>query len=589
MKNIVLFFSIALFVGLITVVGSCSSEGFTEGEKQDVKVWHSAKLKLNVLRKNFDITGDRKHAPARAEVTNWKDGDVIWLLLVNKDGNKVQAYVKYDGASQKWGNVMFEGYKSDFICNEERVAEAYFIEGCKDINEEALSFDASAAIYSCTDGSYIYPADGEMTVNVTLVPLTGRIRFEGVANSDFKVDGIKTYTSFSRSTGQFVSSTASVEATVGDNGSTPYIYSVFADTNAPSLIVVSDGTYKAVFDPSSTILKPGKSGFLSVPSVSDHRGWIIPVMGVSFDKDNYQIVKNETLILQASITPQNATDMSLKWESSDETVATVDNTGKVTAKGYGEAVITATAVSNESVKATCTVTVGYDVKYEANGVSFILKYVRPGTFMMGSESTPESKPVHSVTLSKGYLIGETEVTQKLWKAVTGENAGWSANLGLGDQYPVYNVSYEDVQSFITKLNSITGLTFRMPTEAEWEYAARGGIYNEGYIYSGSNDIKAVAWYKDNSGSSANPVKKKNPNALGLYDMSGNVSELVSDWYGIYSSYSQIDPTGPETGRIRICRGGNYRVGVNYCTCTYRQNVSSSQSMVIGFRLALNAD
>lgn len=230
--------------------------------------------------------------------------------------------------------------------------------------------------------------------------------------------------------------------------------------------------------------------------------------------------------------------------------------------------------------------------FTANGVSFTMVYVEPGSFQMGSTTgASDEKPVHSVTISKGYYIGETEVTQALWKAVTGNSPttsrfAWSTTYGLGDNYPAYYISYEDVQSFITKLNSLTGAQFRMPTEAEWEFAARGGNKSKGYIYSGSNTVGDVAWYTENSGSKAHAVKTKAANELGIYDMSGNVWEWCSDWYGSYSSSSVTDPTGPASGSCRVQRGGSWN---NSCRSAYRGlNVPTVRSSYLGVRLACSA-
>ena len=223
-----------------------------------------------------------------------------------------------------------------------------------------------------------------------------------------------------------------------------------------------------------------------------------------------------------------------------------------------------------------------------------MKLVEAGTFQMGSTTGYiDEAPVHSVTISKDYYMGETEVTQALWKAVTGYSPTteaakqWYYEKGLGDNYPAYYISYKDVQSFITKLNSLTGERFRMPTEAEWEYAARGGKKSKGYTYSGSNTIGNVAWYTDNSSSKTHTVKTKAANELGIYDMSGNIYEWCSDWYGTYSSSAQTDPTGPTTGHNRVSRGGSWSRNATKCRCAYRLiTIPSYRNLNVGFRLAL---
>ena len=222
-----------------------------------------------------------------------------------------------------------------------------------------------------------------------------------------------------------------------------------------------------------------------------------------------------------------------------------------------------------------------------NGVSFTMIAVEGGTFNMGATSEQggdadsDEYPVHSVTLSD-YYIGETEVTQELWEAVMGSNpSDFSGN----PQRPVEMVSWNDCQEFITKLNELTGKNFRLPTEAEWEYAARGGNGSQGYKYSGSNTISDVAWYNGNSGSETHNVKTKSPNELGIYDMSGNVFEWCEDWYGGYSSGSQTNPTGPSSGFFRVLRGGSWYSNTKACRVSNRSNDSpGSRYSRYGFRV-----
>lgn len=207
--------------------------------------------------------------------------------------------------------------------------------------------------------------------------------------------------------------------------------------------------------------------------------------------------------------------------------------------------------------------------FTVKGVSFKMVYVDGGTFEMGSSSgDSDERPVHSVTLSS-YYIGETEVTQELWQAVMGSNP----SSFTGNQRPVERVSWNDCQEFIEKLNTLTGEKFRLPTEAEWEYAARGGNKSKGYEYAGSDNLGDVAWYSDNSESCTHEVKGKLPNELGLYDMSGNVWEWCSDWYGAYSSGAQVDPAGPATGSSRVVRGGSWGNDAAYCRVLNRSRNS----------------
>ena len=220
--------------------------------------------------------------------------------------------------------------------------------------------------------------------------------------------------------------------------------------------------------------------------------------------------------------------------------------------------------------------------FTVNGVEFTMVGVQGGTFQMGrNDGDGNEKPVHSVTLSSFY-IGQTEVTQALWKAVMGSNPSHFK----GDNLPVEWVSWNDCQTFIKKLNQMTDEHFRLPTEAEWEYAAKGGNKSKGYTCSGSNTIGDVAWYSVNSGSETHPVATKSPNELGIYDMTGNVWEWCQDKYGDYSSSSQTNPTGLSSGIGPVVRGGSWDDRAGYCRSAFRFSYSfDAHGGVLGLRLA----
>ena len=226
--------------------------------------------------------------------------------------------------------------------------------------------------------------------------------------------------------------------------------------------------------------------------------------------------------------------------------------------------------------------------YTVNGVSFTMIAVKGGTFRMGATAEhadyayDREYPVHNVTLSDFY-IGETEVTQELWDAVMGSNPSYfTGNM----QYPVEYVSWNECQEFISKLNALTGENFKLPTEAQWEYAARGGNKASGYLYSGSNNIGDVAWYNNNSNDKTHAVKTKAPNELGIYDMSGNVWEWCSDWSGSYSSSLVTDPVGPSSGSDRVLRGGNWYGHAFHCRVTNRPESNPDyRDLSFGLRLA----
>ena len=226
---------------------------------------------------------------------------------------------------------------------------------------------------------------------------------------------------------------------------------------------------------------------------------------------------------------------------------------------------------------------------------FKMIFVPGGTFQMGSNEYDDEKPIHSVTLSD-YYLGETQVTQGLWKAVMGDNP---SKFKKGDDYPVECVSWNDiVKDFLPRLNKMTGKNFRLPTEAEWEFAARGGNKHSPYKYSGSDKLSDVAWYGWADDADKNrtikkqttmPVAQKKPNDLGIYDMSGNVWEWCQDLYkeDHYKESPSTDPQGPSSGSSRVLRGGSWSSCAGDCRVSYRSNFSpDGRNDGFGLRLAL---
>ncbi len=203
------------------------------------------------------------------------------------------------------------------------------------------------------------------------------------------------------------------------------------------------------------------------------------------------------------------------------------------------------------------------------------------TAEQGAECTQDEFPVHQVTVSS-FRILKTEVTQAHWFAVMGVNPSQNKR---SDQFPVENVSFQDVELFIEKLNSLTGKSYRLPTEAEWEFASRGGRTSCGYKFSGSFDPSIAAWHGGNSLEKSHVVGLKQPNELGLFDMSGNVWEWCADWYGPYNPVAQSDPRGPSSGNERVVRGGSWAGAPWFCRSAIRYHyLPAFKSPFLGFRL-----
>ncbi|MBQ9641108.1 MAG: SUMF1/EgtB/PvdO family nonheme iron enzyme [Bacteroidaceae bacterium] len=382
---------------------------------------------------------------------------------------------------------------------------------------------------------------GTLVENVQLRSNTGQVRLSVAAGADIYVDNLK------RGTGQWTGTLAPgeylVEARQEGHVST-----------SQRMTVVKGETLELVLPNPVPI-----TGFVSVKSTP---------MGASIFIDGQEVGKS----------PMNVNDVLI-------------GSHQVTLKADGYKDYTATVVVKEGEMASVSTTMekGFTPStFTVNGVSFVMIPVEGGTFQMGStdidDAYDDAKPIHSVTLSS-YFIGQTEVTQELWQAVMGNNP---SNF-KGDKLPVDCHSWENSLAFIAKLNQQTGMKFRLPTEAEWEFAARGGRQSKGYKYSGSNTIDDVAWYEDNSGNKPHAVGTKRPNELGLYDMSGNVWEFCQDWYDGYSSSSQTNPTGASSGSKRVSRGSCWYQSARSCRVIWRgRSLPTTQGLGNGLRLALSS-
>ena len=223
-----------------------------------------------------------------------------------------------------------------------------------------------------------------------------------------------------------------------------------------------------------------------------------------------------------------------------------------------------------------------------------MEFVRipSGSFMMGSDNgDSDEKPVHQVTISNDFWMGKTEVTQGQWKAVMGSSPSAMSDLGqefFGDNKPVVRVSWDDAQDFVRKLNAKNEGTYRLPTEAEWEYACRAGSTTKYSYGDGDGSLGSYAWYGSNSGNKPHEVATKQPNAWGLYDMHGNVWEWCEDWFGSYSGNAQTDPRGSSSGSNRVLRGGGWHADAVNLRSAYRSRYTPSlRNYDLGFRVVRN--
>ena len=233
-----------------------------------------------------------------------------------------------------------------------------------------------------------------------------------------------------------------------------------------------------------------------------------------------------------------------------------------------------------------------NLTFTVGDLSFKMIYIQAGTFTMGADakepgSNSWEKPSHKVTLTKDYYMGEYEVTQALWQEIMGNNPSMFKDPEL--KAPVDGVNYQEAQDFLAKLSAKTGQKFVLPTEAQWEFAARGGLQTKGYKFCGSNTVDDVAWYDGNAGFKTHAAGSKLPNELGIYDMSGNVMEWCSDWYGDYSADDQTDPVGPESNpqNYRVSRGGGLISIIGDVRIPFRAGSEAKSHMFFqGFRLAM---
>lgn len=457
-----------MMAGFCFIIGACSDDDFIEQEQvqsTDESTIHTIPMEFlgNVV--GFDQLSNQARIQTRATTSSsWSNGDKIYITFYN--GSTIVPGEATYNSSSGW-SVSYDG---NLATGTNLKCEARYFVNATFSSSSLVSLNSNSEIYEDVNGTYAY-SNGSLTVQATLSPKTGRIRFTGTSGAKIYTTGISVYTTYSPAINTFSSSNAMITSTVASNGSTPYIYGVFSDTDRNIGLVGSDFAYTRTC--TSDMLKAGESGYMAIPSESAHNNW------------------RSGLYVKAS------------------------------------------------------------------GVEF--------------------KMIPVAGYSGGFfLIGETEATEALYNCINGSSSS--------STYPVSSVSYSEVTSFIEKLNNSTKLNFSLPSSSQWKYAAKGGNKSQNYIYCGSNTPGDVAWYSANA-SSCHQVKSKAPNELGIYDMSGNIGEFVTNNSSSYSGHDVY--------------GGCYASSSSYITSTsymyytgssssYRNHGYSgySRDSGIGFRLIL---
>ena len=553
MKGTVKNFTSAIALGAMCIMAACSGEEFdmTDVEEMDGgSHWQRADINLHVNRINFD---------AHEEVTRsvdegWKDGDRIYLILMDKDGYNVQAYVEYDATAASWGQVEYDGYKSYLTCTTPRTVEAYYFDGTVDVTTSDITFDITTGVYVCMEGTYTYPVNGDLDVNISLTPLTSRIRFTGKSDEDLTIStGMKTYTAFSRTTGKLTETKESNVVSVDATGTTPYIYGIFADSEKPSLIVENNGNiFKTVFDPSTNVLQVGHSGYMTMPTVDSHRGWkqIILATHVTLDRNSLIVPVGETATLNAFQTPVNA-NSDIIWSTSDTSIVKVSNAGVVTAIAAGNAEITAIIEGDTNVKAICSVTV-----VDANGHEYVDLGLTSGTLWatmnVGASSPSDYGDYFAWGEVSGYNNGKNSFSWSTYKYCNGSSNSMTKYCTSGSYGNVDNKTELELSDDAARHN--WGGSWRMPSYAQfkelysectWTWTTLDGV--SGYRVSSKKNANSLflpaAGYRSTSlnyaGSDGYYWSRSlyESNSSGAYELYVNSSNFGPSYY-YYRCYGQ---------------------------------------------------
>ena len=464
MKHFRFFTNGLLVASVCFALGSCSDGDFLDLEQnntQNEQTTHTIPMEFVGDVVGFDQQTNGVKVQTRTTTSSWTNGDKIYITFYN-GSNIVPGEATYNSSSG-W-SVSYDG---NLATGSNLKCEARYFVNATFSSSSLVSLNSNTEIYEDLNGTYAYN-NGSLTVQASLAPKTGRIRFTGTSGAKIYTTGISFYTTFAPAINQFSTSNAMITLTVASNGSTPYIYGTFTDSDRNIGLIGSDFAYTRTC--TSDMLKVGESGYMAIPSESSHNNW------------------------------------------------------------------------------------------------------RSGLYVKASGVEFKMIPVNGHS-GGFFLIGETEVTEALYKTLNGTSSS--------SQLPASSMTYSAIISFIDVLNNNTKLNFSIPSSSQWQFAAKGGLKSQNYTYSGSNTPGDVAWYAANS-SSRQKVKTKAPNELGIYDMSGNVGEFVSSKNGSYN----------------YVHGGCYKSPSNYITVSsqtynyynewddYGYSSSYSYDIGAGFRLIL---
>ena len=507
MKENAVDFVPMIFIGAMCAITACSDENFDEAGVEEITEsshWQRADINLHVDCINFDA----QTGVTRFVDEGWKDGDRIYLILKDKDGNNVQAYVEYDGAATSWGQVEYDGYKSSLTCTTPRTIEAYYFDGAMDVTSSDITFDATTGVYVCTDGIYTYPDNGNLEVSISLAPLTSRIRFTGESGTNFSLSGMTTYTTFSRVTGELTSTLESVSTLVDTTGTTPYIYGVFASPEVPSLVVRNNRSmFETVFDASTNVLKVGMSGYMPIPTKESHNGWkqqFIPATGISLNRNSLLLNKGDSIALKVSITPTNTTE-NILWASSDTSIVKVSDSGIVSAIGCGVAIITVSIKGNLDITDSCTIEIKQDEEieveaFDSNGHAYVDLGLTSGTLWatmnVGASSSEDYGDYFAWGEVNGYDCGKKFFTMETYKYCNGEKKSMTKYCTDGSYGNVDNKTELDLSDDVARHN--WGGSWRMPSkeqfeelynECTWTWTSQDRIY--GYRVSSKKNTNSI--------------------------------------------------------------------------------------------------